>query len=105
MSVTVVVSACGGHHSAAQPPSGTNSSVVASPIVSSVERDTDAGSARRPAALKTYGYGANPTGADYQPGVVVVGGGAAAIRSASGNGLVWTIAKDAPGADKLRSGR
>ncbi|HEY5200820.1 MAG TPA: hypothetical protein VIJ31_07895, partial [Acidothermaceae bacterium] len=56
------------------------------------------------AALKTYGYGANPTGADYQPGVIVVGGGPASIRSASGNGLVWTIAKNAPGVDKLQVG-
>ena len=54
--------------------------------------------------LKTYGYGASPTGADYQPDVVVVGGGAAAIRSASSNGLVWTIAKKAPGVDKLKVG-
>ena len=56
------------------------------------------------AGLKTYGYGANSTGADYQPDVVVVGGGAAAIRSASSNGLIWTIAKNAPGADKLKVG-
>lgn len=55
-------------------------------------------------ALGTYGYGAKATGVDYQPDVVVVGGGASAIRSASANGLVWTIDKSAPGASKLKVG-
>jgi hypothetical protein len=55
-------------------------------------------------ALNTYGYGADPKGADYQPDVVVVGGGPASIRSASGNGLTWTIAKSAPGAEQLKVG-
>lgn len=56
------------------------------------------------AAGKTYGYGAQTSGVDYQPDVVVVGGGASSIRSASGNGLVWTIAKSASGASKLKVG-
>jgi hypothetical protein len=56
------------------------------------------------AAINTYGYGADPKGADYQPGVVVVGGGPASIRAASGNGFTWTIAKSAPGADQLKVG-
>jgi hypothetical protein len=98
--VTALVAACGGKHTAAQPPSGTSASVVASPTLSAASA-TPTLAAPTTAALKTFGYGANPTGADYQPDVVVVSGGAAAIRSASSNGLTWTIAKNAPGADKL----
>ena len=100
--VTALVAACSGHKSTAQPPSGTSASVATSPTLSASGLSaTPTLSAPTPAALKTYGYGASPTGADYQPDVVVVGGGAASIRSASSNGLIWTIAKAAPGADKL----
>jgi hypothetical protein len=111
--VTALVAACSSHHSAAQPPSSPIASAAAtlsSPVVSAPVVSAPALSAipsvggPQTAALKTYGYGASPTGADYQPDVVVVGGGAAAIRSESGNGLVWTIAKSAPGADKLTVG-
>jgi hypothetical protein len=109
VAVTALVAACGGHKTASQPPSATG--VPASPTLSVPSLSAPALSATpslgstaavpASAALKTYGYGANPTGADYQPGVVVVGGGPASIRSASGNGLTWTIAKSAPNADKL----
>jgi hypothetical protein len=57
-------------------------------------------------ATLTYGYGPNPKGAaKYQPDVVLVGGGPHAIRSASANGLIWTIDGKAPGAADLREGR
>lgn len=122
--MVALVAACSGHKSAAQPPAGTTqppastaqpsvgtaqpsaSTAIASPTLSapSLTATPSVGSSSATAALKTYGYGATPTGADYQPDVVVVGGGAASIRNASGNGLVWTIAKDAPGADKLQVG-
>src|SRR5207237_8560423 len=103
--LTVLAAACGGHHSATQPPSGTSAPTgTITSASASVLSATPTLSPPTPAALKTYGYGANPTGADYQPDVVVVGGGAAAIRSASSNGLVWTIAKAAPAADKLTVG-
>jgi len=105
LAVAVLVAACGGHRTASPPPSTTASSTVAIPTLSTpAVSATPIIGAPTTAALKTYGYGANPTGADYQPGVVVVGGGPASIRSASGNGLVWTIDKNAPGAEKLQVG-
>lgn len=55
---------------------------------------------------RTYGYGppSDPS-ITYQPDVVLVGGGPAAIRSASADGLTWTIDGGASGAKKLRTGR
>jgi len=54
----------------------------------------------------TYGYGPDPKGsAVYQPDVVIVEGGANAIRSASANGLVWTIDGNAKGARELSVGK
>jgi hypothetical protein len=101
--VTTLVAGCsGGHHSASTQPTVGSASAVAS--ASTPEVSAAVATGPLDAAGKTYGYGANPTGADYQSDVVVVGGGAASIRSASGNGLVWTIAKSAPGADKLKVG-
>ncbi|MGW4500805.1 hypothetical protein ACWENR_19590 [Micromonospora sp. NPDC004336] len=46
----------------------------------------------------------DPAGLTYQGDVVVVGGGAAAVRSVSGDGLVWTVDADAPGMDGLDVG-
>lgn len=59
----------------------------------------------RQAAL-TYGYGPSTDGsATYQPDVILVGGGPGAIRSASANGLVWTMDRAAPGVEDLAVGR
>ena len=41
----------------------------------------------------------------YQPDVIVVGGGAAAIREQSSNGFIWTIDARAPHADDLVAGK
>jgi hypothetical protein len=41
----------------------------------------------------------------YQPEVIVVGGGAAAIRSQNPNGFMWTIDGDAPHARQLAPGK
>ncbi len=57
-----------------------------------------------PAGL-TYGYAPVRDGSvTYQPDVVFVGGGPEAVRSASADGLVWTIDGNAPGASDLRVG-
>jgi hypothetical protein len=57
-------------------------------------------------ATLTYGYGPDPKGTVvYQPDVVIIGGGPKAIRSASANGLVWTIDGNAPGAKELTEGK
>jgi hypothetical protein len=103
--VTALVAACSSHHSASPPP-GTTAAASEPTSSLSAPSVTPSFSSAAPttADLDTYGYGADPKGADYQPDVVVVGGGAAAIRQASGNGLVWTIAKSAPNADKLKVG-
>lgn len=40
----------------------------------------------------------------YQPDVVIVRGGAGAIRSAGADGMTWTLDPSAPGADRIRPG-
>jgi len=61
--------------------------------------------AERQRAL-TYGYGPDPKGsAVYQPDVILIQGGSGAIRSASADGLVWTIDGNARGARELRVGK
>jgi hypothetical protein len=56
-------------------------------------------------AAQTYGYGPSAdTHGHLQSDVVVVGGGPGAIRSASDDGLTWTIDRRAPGASDLRVG-
>jgi hypothetical protein len=90
--VVVVVAACSGQ------------SVSGHGVAASSGGSAPGSSGPLDAAGKTYGYGAKTSGVDYQPDVVVVGGGASSIRSASANGLVWTIAKSAPGASKLKVG-
>jgi hypothetical protein len=44
-------------------------------------------------------------GVVYQPNVVVIGGGANAVRSSTPDGLLWTIDARAPGASDLRVGK
>src|SRR5438477_126002 len=44
-------------------------------------------------------------GVVYQPNVVVIGGGASAIRAESPDGLTWTLAGSAPGVSDLRVGK
>lgn len=56
-----------------------------------------------PSAARRYGYGPSKD-ARLQPDVVVVQGGAAAIRSVSDDGLTWRIDRSADGAAKLRTG-
>jgi hypothetical protein len=53
-------------------------------------------------------YGMAPTpdpSITYQPDVVIVGGGAGAIRSQSPNGFIWTIDASAPHAGELAPGK
>ena len=53
-------------------------------------------------------YGGSITeyaGVTYQPNVVLIGGGARAVRGRSPDGLTWTIAGNAPGAADLRVGK
>ena len=53
-----------------------------------------------------YGAGATAVaGVVYQPDVVLIGGGAAAVRVVSASGLTWTIDANAPGASKLAVGK
>ncbi len=56
-------------------------------------------------AVATYGYGPEPaTGVEYQPDVVMVPAGPAAIRSATTDGLVWTLDRAAEGVGDLKVG-
>ena len=53
-------------------------------------------------------YGMAPTpdpSVTYQPNVVIVGGGAAAVRALSSTGLTWTIDASAPRASELAEGK
>jgi hypothetical protein len=53
-------------------------------------------------------FGGSITRADgvvYQPDVVLIGGGADAVRARSPDGLTWTIDRRAPGAAELRAGK
>jgi hypothetical protein len=84
--VALVIAACSGGKST--PTSG---------------RQGKAGAGADPAAVARYGY-APTNDAHLQPDVVVIGGGASAIRSASGDGLTWTIDGKADGAADLRIG-
>ena len=57
-------------------------------------------------SARTYGYGpVRDRSVTYQPDVVLIGGGPEAIRSASANGLTWTIDGDAEGAGDLEPGK
>src|SRR3954464_14531365 len=58
-----------------------------------------------PVAVATYGYApTSDTRGHLAPDVVVVDGGANAVRSASVDGLTWTIDGKAQGASRLRVG-
>jgi hypothetical protein len=54
--------------------------------------------------VQSYGCGPGEH-IKYQPDVVVVRGGAGAIRSVTSDGLVWTIDRSAPGASGLQVGK
>jgi hypothetical protein len=77
---------------------------------------TAANSAKHPPAVggrerwtgaeRRFGDGiTNYAGVTYQPGVVLIGGGAHAVRGRSLDGLTWTIAGNAPGVADLRVGK
>jgi hypothetical protein len=57
-------------------------------------------------AERNYGLAPTPhPSVTYQPGVVIVGGGAESIRSMNPNGVEWTIDGSARGAEELAAGR
>ncbi|HKP17515.1 MAG TPA: hypothetical protein VJT84_03485 [Gaiellaceae bacterium] len=57
-------------------------------------------------AARRYGAGfAGLKGVVYQSNVVVIGGGASAIRGVSPDGLTWTVAGKAPGVADLKVGK
>jgi hypothetical protein len=57
-------------------------------------------------AEKRYGHSATPSaGVTYQPDVVMLPAGADAIRSASADGLVWTIDPNSREAEDIRPGK
>ena len=106
VALAVVVTACGGTKHV-----GASASNVESPAVSGAPGSgaggpsVDANVAANVAALR---YGAVPTrnsSVTYQPDVVIVDGGANAIRSVSSDGLTWIIKGDAGHAKDLAVGK
>jgi hypothetical protein len=76
--------------------------------LASVSKDPPASGGRERWTGKERRYGGSITnyaGVTYQPGVVLIGGGANAIRAESPDGLTWTIDANAPGASDLRVGK
>ena len=64
------------------------------------------GSGHGDTSARTYGYGPVRDGSvTYQPDVVLIEGGPKVIRSASADGLTWTVDGDADGVDELAPGR
>lgn len=102
LATATLVGGCGGN----PPVTGTGSpaGATSSPTdgSSAPTSGTQASPMTADQATATYGYAPMPVaGVTYQPDVVVVQGGAAAIRSASADGLVWTIDRNAAGAADL----
>jgi hypothetical protein len=108
--VTTLLAGCSSHHSASPPAVVSITSATTSPIASAgAPLISTAATPAGPldAAGKTYGHGANPTGADYQPDVVVVGGGASS-RSRRAQSRVGDAAhqcRDRQGQRNPRRGR
>jgi hypothetical protein len=76
--------------------------------LTTVSHDSPAGGGRERWVGNERQYGGSITeyaGVVYQPDVVVVGGGANAIRAESPDGLTWTIDGNAPHAADLRVGK
>jgi hypothetical protein len=71
------------------------------------EGSPNPGATSSPEAVARYGEAParNPAGFTYQPDVVVVGGGAAAVRSVSDDGLIWTVDAGAAGIGDLDVGK
>jgi hypothetical protein len=96
VALAVVVTACGG---------GKSHSGVA-PAAPAVNGSTPVTVDN--ASLNTLRYGAVPTrnsAVTYQPDVVIVDGGASAVRKVSSDGLTWTIKGDAGHAKELAVGK
>jgi hypothetical protein len=98
--VVAMVAACGQQKSQGS---------AAAPPVSGPRRVTTAHQLKRSemtAAEQKYGMAPVPDASvTYQPDVIIVGGGAEAIRSQSSNGFIWTIDGSAPHAAELAPGK
>ncbi len=58
------------------------------------------------AAEQKYGIAPTPDpNVEYQPDVILVGGGAESVRSQDGNGFIWTIDANAAHANELAPGK
>lgn len=110
VAVVIVVAAC----SASTPPATSSPAATPGPPTGVVRPSTADPATPAPdvvsgppseAAIAAYGYGPSPDhAAVLQPDVVVIGGGANAIRGVSEDGTTWAIDPRAPGAADLREG-
>lgn len=87
-------------------PSPRRAAAVRSPAAVSHDPPAGGGRERWTGSERRYGGSiTNYAGVVYQPGVVLIGGGANAIRAESPDGLTWTIDGNAAGATDLRVGK
>ena len=91
---TVAITGCG-----ERPSTSSATSAATGPVRQLTKADLSA-------AEQRYGIAPIPDASvTYQPDVIVVGGGAAAIRGQSTSGFIWTIDANAPRADELEPGK
>ncbi len=84
---------------------GSDAGTATTPAEPSTSDDTTLAPAGTDAKVAAYGLAPVPDDSvAYQPDVVIVGGGADSIRSASSDGLVWTIDAEAAHAADLEPG-
>ena len=102
--LALVVAGCGGNPPLASvPPTGpTTAPTITQPPTGQPPTGQPPTSSPSTDTVALYGHGPQPDPSiTYQPDVVLIGGGPAAIRSVSEDGMVWTMDPTAPGAAQL----
>ena len=95
--LALVAAACSG--------SGSSLTKASGPAKTNAGAAADPSGGADDSAVRTYGYGPEPAaGVTYQPGVVMIAAGPAAIRAATTDALVWTLDRAAKGVSDLKIG-
>ena len=98
--VPSLLQGCGDHHSADGRPGGNGAPVRDIATPRQIKRS------EMSAAEQKYGIAPTPDpNIEYQPDVILVGGGADSVKSQDGNGFIWTIDANAAHAKDLAPGK